>query len=241
MPVQKNLKASAKKISRFLLAKLDLTLAGVLVLAVLAGSFSTAYVFASNTSTFNQTVNPGTLSADIVDSGYNSVGSPSVTLDAVDFSFTSQTSGGTFGTTSEQLYVSNGDAADSGWNLTVAASNPTDTWSDGGTNEFDFNDSSGATDGGDADSVGGQMTVDPSGATLDVGACSSCTTTNITVESSASFTEGTTDDITLLTAAAGSDDIGDWTLQGVQISQAIPAEQAAAAYTIDLVITANLP
>ncbi len=238
MPVQKKLKGFAKKTGRYLLAKLDLTLAGFLVIAILASSLTGTYVLANSTSSFSQTIESGSLAADIVDGSYSSVGSPSVTMGNVTFSFSSQSSSGTFGTATEQLYVQNPDAADSGWNLTVAASATTDTWSDGDTNEFDFNDGSGATDGDDTDSVGGQMTVDPSGGTLAAGDCSSCVTTNISLGSSASFEESTTDSITLITAAAESDDIGDWTLQDVDISQLIPAEQAAAAYSLDLVITA---
>jgi len=62
--------------------------------------------------------------------------------------------------------------------------------------------------------------------------------TNITKGSSTAYNEGTTDSVTLLTAAALSDDIGDWTLQSVSISQTIPAEQPAATdYTINMVLT----
>lgn len=82
------------------------------------------------------------------------------------------------------------------------------------------------------------MTIDASGGTLAVGACASCTTTNVTKGSSNAFVEGTTDTITILTGAAGSDDIGDWTLQGVSVSQEIPAEQPAASdYSIDMVLS----
>jgi hypothetical protein len=48
----------------------------------------------------------------------------------------------------------------------------------------------------------------------------------------------TTDSVTLLTAAAGSDDIGDWTLQGVSILNTIPAEQPAASdYDINMTLS----
>ncbi len=39
--------------------------------------------------------------------------------------------------------------------------------------------------------------------------------------------EGTTNEITILTGAAGSDDIGDWKLTGATLSQTIPAELPA--------------
>lgn len=188
-------------------------------------------IYAASTSTFNQTINAGNLAIDIVDGSYVTVGSPAITMGAVTFSFACQQATGTFGTATEQIYVTNPDAADAGWTASLAASATTDVWDSAGT-DYDFNDptGSGCTDGGgDVDALGGQMTVDASGGTLAVGQCSACTTTNVTKGSSNAYSEGVTDSITLLTGAAGSDDIGDWTLQSVSISQWIPAEQPAAA------------
>ena len=82
------------------------------------------------------------------------------------------------------------------------------------------------------------MAVNPSVGTIAKGACASCSTTNVTKGSSASFVEGTTDSITLLSGAAGSDDIGDWKLTGVTISQTVPGEQAAATdYDINMILS----
>lgn len=226
-----------QKIINKLLRQLNLALATIFVLLVV--SSTGVYVWASSTSSFTQTINAGTLSTDIVDASHASVASPSVAMNAVTFSFSCQTATGTFGTATENIYVSNPDAADNGWTLTLAASATTDVWDSAGT-DFDFNDSSdsGCTDGADTDSLGGQMTVDPSGATLAVGQCASCVTTNITKGSSTAYVEGTTDSVTLLTAAAASSDIGDWKLTGVSISQKIPAEQPAASdYDINMTLT----
>lgn len=226
------------KIIRKLLGKLNIVLLLVLVLVITGGLSGTAYILASSTSSFTQTINPGTLATDIVDGSYVSVSNPAMAMDAITFSFSSQTSTGSFGTTSEQLYISNPDAADNGWSVAIAASSTTAFWDSAGT-DFDFNDSTAsAGDGADADLLGGQMTIDPSGATLAVGQCASCATTNITLGSAASYVEGTTDSITIVTGAAGSDDIGDWTIQGISISQTIPAEQPAASdYSIDQILT----
>lgn len=195
---------------------------------------------ASSTSNFTQTINPGTLSVDIVDASYVTVGSPSVAMGATSFSFSCQTATGTFGTTTQQIYVNNPDAADNGWTVSIAASAATAVWDSAGT-DFDFNDAtgSGCTDGGgDADSLGGQLTVNPAVGTIATGACSSCTTTNVSLGSSAAFAEGTTNTITILTGASGSNDIGDWTLQGVSLSQKVPAEQPAASdYDINMVVS----
>jgi len=226
---------STQTITQIVLRKLNITIAFTFIAMSFFGGV--VYVLASSTSTFNQTINAGSLSVDIVDSGFSTVASPSVTLNAGTFSFSSQTATGTFGAASEQIYITNPDASASGWTVTVAASSTTAFWDSAGT-DFDFNDASSTTDGPDSDGIGGQMTIDPSGATTATSTCASCTLTGISLGSSNAFDEGTTDTITIVTGAAGSDDIGDWDVQGVSISQVIPAEQPAASdYTIDMILT----
>lgn len=229
-----------RKLYRKLLGKLNIAIALTVAVAMIGGLGSATYVLASSTSNFTQTINAGTLAVDIVDASYVTVSSPTMAMAAATFSFSCQTKTGSFGTASEQIYVSNPDAADNGWTVSLAAANTTDIWDSAGT-DFDFNDptGSGCTDGADAgDTVGGQMTVDPSGANLAVGQCASCVTTNVTKGSSAAFSEGVTDTITILTGAAASNDIGDWKLTGVSISQKIPAEQPAASdYNINMVLS----
>ncbi len=224
-----------------LFRKLNITIS----LASIIGfsSITSTLLFAAQTSNFTQTINAGSLSIDIVDGSYVTVGSPSVTMSAKTFSFTCLTGGsastGTFGTTTQRIYVKNPDGADNGWTASLAASAPTAMW-DGAASDYDFNDptTGGCADGGDADSLSGQMTVDPSVGTLATGVCLSCVTTNITKGSSSAFNQGTTDSITLLTASAGSSDVGDWHLQGVTISQTIPAEQGAASdYDINMTLS----
>jgi hypothetical protein len=202
-------------------------------------------VFANNASDFTQTINAGTLATDIRDASRNAVASPSVAMGTKTFSFDCLSGGsastGTFGTNTERIYVDNPDAADNGWTLTLAATGGATTlWENtGATKTYDFNDSSGSgcTDGADADSKGGQMTVDPSVGTLTAD-CGTCATTNITKGSSNAFVEGTTNNITLLTGAAGSDDVGRWYFTGVSMSQTIPAEQPAdSTYDINLTLT----
>lgn len=196
-------------------------------------------VLASPSSNLTQTINPGTLAIDIVNAGYTPVASPSVAMTAVTFSFACQSSTGTFGTATEQIYVQNPDAADDGWSVSIGADLSTAVWESAGV-DFDFNDpgSSGCADGAtDTDLLGGQLTINPASATLSAGNSGS-SVTNISKGSSAGFAEGTIDSITLLTAAAGSDDIGDWTLIGVGLSQAIPGKQPAASdYSISLTVT----
>lgn len=199
-------------------------------------------------SDFSQTINAGTLDADIKNASRVTVASPSVAMTAAGFSFDCQSGGsastGTFGTNGERVYVSNGDAADAGWDLTIAATGgATDTWDNGGATEsFDFNDAgtSGCTDDGttaDSDSFAGQLTLNPAAGTITTD-CGTCSATNVSKGSSDSFDEGDIDDITLLAASSGSDDVWRGYLTGVGVSQTIPAEQPADTYTLNLTLTA---
>jgi hypothetical protein len=227
--IHMNISHFSQKVIHFLLRKMNIALS-VFLSTMIATS---GIVLAAQTSNFTQTINAGTLAIDIVDASYVTVGSPSVAMTATTFSFSCLTGGsastGTFGTSSQVIYIQNPDAADNGWVVSLAASAATAFWDSAGT-DFDFNDptTSGCGDGADADALKGQLTVDPSGGTLAVGACASCATTGVTKGSSSAFSQGVTDSITLLTGASGSNDIGDWKLTGVSLSQTIPAEQPAA-------------
>lgn len=206
--------------------------------------FTGTSVYGVNSS-FTQTINAGTLTTSILDASRVVVGSPSVTMSAKNFSFDCQYGGsastGTFGTSSERLYITNPDAADNGWTLGIAAtSGVTSSWVAGGNN-FDFNDAAGTNagcsdGGGDADSYAGQLSIDPSVSTITTD-CGGCSSTNVTKGSSSAFAQGSVDSINLLTAAAGSNDIWRGYLTGISLSQTIPAETPAAAFSIDLTVT----
>lgn len=219
------------------------------VVTVAVAGLTSGTVLAANDSDFNQTINAGTLSTGIFDASRVAVVSPSVTMSAMNFSFDCQAGGsassGLFGTNSERVYVSNPDGADNGWTLTIAATGgATARWQNGGATRFiDFNDASGSTagcsDGADAsDTTAGQMTVDANAGTLTAD-CGTCTTSNVSKGSSASFNQGTVDSITLLNAAASSDDIWRGYLTGIDIDQTIPAETPADSYQINLTLTAT--
>lgn len=211
--------------------------------AVLLGILVSVYLYvqASPDIQFSQLINSGTFYADVLDTNRDPVANPSVAFSTTSFSFDCQTTTGTLGTNSQRLYVINPSFATNGWTLTIAAtSGETSTWTNGASLAYDYNDSngSGCTDGADSDSVGGQMTIDPSTGTL-VADCSSCTNSNISLGSSNAFSEGSISAITLLNAAPSSDDSGRWYLTGASVSQKIPAEQNADSYTISLTITAT--
>ncbi|MBL8159549.1 hypothetical protein JNJ66_03770 [Candidatus Saccharibacteria bacterium] len=200
------------------------------------------------TSDLTQTINPGTLVTNILDGSRVSVPSPTFAMSAKSLSLDCQTGGnastGTFGSASQRVYVTNGDAADNGFTLTVAAtSGVTSTWANGGaTSRIDFNDVTGSTagcaDGADTDTVAGQLTIDPSVSTL-VTDCASCTATGVTKGASASFAQGTVDSITLLNAGPTSNDVWRGYLTGAGLSQTIPAETASDSYTLNLTLTAT--
>gem|GEM_PF-418679 len=177
----------------------------------------------------------GTLSVDIVDADGVSVSSPSAAFTAKDFSFSSNTTTGVLGVSSERVRVEN-TTGTATWTLSIAASNPTDIWVSG-SNFYDFNDttSGGTADGGDADSYAGLLAVDPSGATN--GPEGGCTSTGISLGTSTSFSEGTTNSVTLVSAGGGADTDCYWDFTDIDLTQTIPAEQASGTYTLDFTVS----
>ncbi|MBU1323207.1 hypothetical protein KKE75_04090 [Patescibacteria group bacterium] len=179
------------------------------------------------------TASAGTLTVDIVDGAGSPVGSPSMAMGAMTFSFDYQTANGTFGVSTEKIRVEN-TTANPQWNLTIAANGGSTAFWDGVASDYDFNDpTANAVDGADDDSLGGQMTMNASGGTLG----GTCSATDITKGSSASFSEGVTDSITLLTAGVSADTSCYWDLTGISVSQTVPAEQPADSYSINMTLT----
>lgn len=216
------------------------------VCSVMIISVFGAVASAAPTPTFTQTINNGVLSTDILDASRNAVASPAVSMSAKAFAFDCQSganaSTGTLGTNTQRVYVTNPGGANNGWSLTIAATGgTTSTWANtGATRRIDFNDAggSGCTDGADTDSIAGQLTIDPSVGTLTTD-CAACTTTGVTKGSLSAFVEGVTDSLTMLNAAAGSDDIWRGYLTDANLSQVIPGETAADSYTVNLTLTAT--
>ena len=178
----------------------------------------------------------GTLSVDIVDAGGSPVVSPGITMGATALSFTYQTTNGTFGASAQKIRVDN-TTGNAQWSLSLAATaGPTAFWH-GTPADYDFNDpTANAGDGPDADSLGGQMTINPSGATITPK--SGCTNTGLTLGSSASYSQGVTDSITILSAGSSAGTNCYWDTTGIAVSQTIPKEQSAASdYNINMTLT----
>lgn len=194
----------------------------VAVLVTIGASAPAAHAALTANSTLSQTITAGTISTDIRDGSNVVVGSPSFAMNAATLSTSQQTVTGTFGTASQRISVDNPGGANNGWSLALNATTPgLGTWMSGG-NTYAYN----------GNATTGQLTIDPSVATLTV---RSGTSTAITKGISASFTASTP--LTLLSAASGSDDIWNGYISGVGLSQAIPANQPAGTYTISMTQT----
>ncbi len=213
-----------------------------IVVAVFIGAVTS--VSAANNTDLTQQITAGTLSTDVLDASRAPVASPTAALTSKSFSFNCQSAGtastGTLGINAQRIYVMNPDNADNGWNLTIAAtSGATSLWENAGaTQTFDFNDptTSGCGDGGDADGRPGQLSIDPSVGSVTAD-CLSCGNTGVTLGSGSAFSQGVTDAITLISAAAGSDDIWRGYLTNAALSQTIPAEQTVDNYDVNFTIT----
>ena len=179
-------------------------------------------------------VGAGTLSVDIVNAGGSSVSSPSITMGAATLSLIYQTTSGTFGASAERVRINN-TTANAMWTVAIAAEDgPSALWS-AGTPKYDFNDPAGsAGDGGDGDTNGGQMTVNPSGGTLG----GTCSATDVLLGSQAAFNENTAlNSITLLSTGLAANTNCYWDFTGVNISQTIPAAQAVNNYSLNMILT----
>ncbi len=203
---------------------------------------ATAPVYADSVTTeFTQNIGTGTLSVTILDHTEATVGAPAVPLAGVNTHALCNTTDatGSLGTNAQRVYVDNPGAANDGWGLAIAATDgPTAKWSSG-SNHYDFNDaeSGGCGDGSDTDNLAGQMTIDPSGATLTLSCSGLCTSTGVSMGVQDAFEEGSVNSISLATAAANSDDIWRGHLTSIDVLQTIPATQPAGNYTIDMTLT----
>lgn len=187
-------------------------------------SLPSVYAATNTDSQLTQVIGNGTLSTSIRDASGNIVASPSFAMNDVSASTSMQTATGTFGADGQRITVDNPGGADNGWTLAINATTPgTGTWISG-SDTYSYN---GAT------AADGQLTLDPSIATLTVN--SPATNTGITKGSQATFS-GTTP-LTLLTAGSTADHIWNGYITGVGVSQTIPASQPTGTYTLDLTQT----
>lgn len=205
-----------------------------LIIAALALLLGSSAAYAATTPQLNQTISDGAKSVDIVDAGGVTVASPSATFGALSFSFNTQDATATnVFTAAQKIRVSN-PTSTATWSVNIAASAPTAVWTAGG-NTYDFNDTSGYTDGVDTDTKGGQMTIDPSAGTI--AGVSGCANTNVTAGTSDSFIETTNNSIDLFNGASGASTYCRWDFTGTNLTQKIPAGQPSGSYSLSMTIT----
>jgi hypothetical protein len=184
--------------------------------------------------------NYGNLNLDIVDGSDQSVASPSFAMSTLGYNFNCTNITGSLGSASQKIRVSNLTTTP-GWSASIAATaGNTDLWRNtGDTEQYDFNDPlgtpNGCTDGPDADSEAGQLTINPSAGTITPE--TGCTNSNVSLGSSSSFNQGTTDSLQLISATSSANSDCIWDITGINLSQYVPAEQPIGTYDINLTIT----
>lgn len=184
------------------------------------------------------TTSDGVFQTDIVNAGGAPVASPSVTMSPTVKDISCNSSTGTLGTSSERLRVIN-HSANVPWAMSIAATDGTTALWTNGSALFDFNDPTGApagcSAGADTDAYAGQLSF--SFGSASVTAESGCSSTGVTLGSSAGFDEGTIDSITLASASAAAENGCYWDIQGIDVSQSIPGGQPSGNYSLNLTIT----
>ena len=183
---------------------------------------------------------PGSLSVDIVDGTGTSVASPAYVMAAAGFPFTCSSTTGTIGTSNQKIRVSN-TTTTPGWSLSLAATDGSGAlWRNGGnTQQYDYNDPAGSpggcADGADADTLPGQLQVNPSAGSITPQA--GCSAANTSLGAASSFVESVTNAITIASATSGAATQCYWDVTGVGLGQTIPANQTSDNYSINLTLT----
>jgi hypothetical protein len=187
---------------------------------------------------YSRYITPATLGVDLVDANGTAVGSPSIAFTTLLSSFSCQTSTATLGTASQKIRINNGTANEL-WTLSIAATGGiTSNWTNGSTGQYDYNDpgGSGCTDGGDADSLAGQLTFDASSSTI-TNLFHDCDASGITKGALAGFVQGTTDAVTIANTSSAAIKNCDFDITGIDVSQEVPAERPTGNYTLNMTIT----
>jgi hypothetical protein len=178
----------------------------------------------------------GTLFVKIVDAGGVEIVNPDIPLPNTSLKFLYQSVAGTVGEAVKKIRIDNA-TANAKWSVAIAATDgPSALW-DATPASYDYNDpTASAVDGVDADSVGGQMSLDPSMATVtpEVG----CMDTGLVYKDPAAFSQGVVNSITLLESGLAAETGCYWDITGIPITQTIPKEQTAASdYAINMTLT----
>lgn len=189
----------------------------------------------------------GSLSIDVTDASGVSVGSPSTPFSSVIVQPECQSSSATLGTSSQQIRVTN-NISTTGWSVSMAATNgATAFWTNGTNGQYDYNDSSGSppgcTDGGDADSYAGRLSLNPTTGSLvqqsggGGSQSTGCTATGTSLGISSNFVQGTADAITLFSASSATPRFCYFSVTGISMTQQIPTYRPKGNYSLDFTLT----
>lgn len=183
----------------------------------------------------------GEISVTVVDANGNNVTSPSYSMTNVFVMTNCQTSTGTLGSSTQKIRLTN-SLNTGGWSLSLAATDgPSALWSPvDNSAHYDYNDPSGSpagcNSGSDGDGYAGQLSINPS--TASINPMSSCSTTGVTSGVLAAYEQSITNSITIASASSAADYGCYWDISGVNASQVIPPAQTAGDYSINMTLTA---
>lgn len=182
----------------------------------------------------------GELTVDIVTAGGMSVANPQFGFESTYVQPLCQLTTGVFGTSAQRLRVFN-SLSTTGWSVSIAATGGhTAVWQpEDPVSGYDFNDPSGSpagcNSGSDGDGLAGQLTINPSTATISPQ--SGCSNNGISRGTSVAFNQETVNAITLLSASSSTPLGCYWDIMGIDMAQRIPANQPNSVYTIDMTVT----
>jgi hypothetical protein len=177
-----------------------------------------------------------TLEVWFVDEVGSPVLAPSLQMTPLSASLRSQVTSGILGTDAERIrvFVSKRNLE---WSLSLApADGAAALWQDRDL-QYDINDPlDTGLDGADPDSVGGQLSVDFSGTTIDTNP--ECASAITSMGTKSAFLEGVTDSVFLASSKVppGEPECH-WDISGIQLEQIIPPAQSIGAYSLDMVLT----
>ncbi len=205
-------------------------LSAVVAVVAAAAVFVPAVSFAALNPNLSQVINPGTLTASIVNGSGVDVVTPAIAFPDQNFSFDCVTSEADLFTAAQKLRIYN--KVKDGVQVDINATTPsTAKWTGQGNaaNQYDFNDPAGTTAGCDA----GQMTVATTGAAFTKTKGAGSPTINLT---GGAFTTGDAP-VVIAASSAGQTIAFEGDLTGYKLSQKIPAEQVDDTYNLGMTLT----
>lgn len=162
---------------------------------------------------------------DVVDSSDGVVSNPSVNFTSTLAPFSATQTVGTLGVGVQRIRVYN-DTSTSSWTLSIAATGGgSSTWSST-ANSYKYN---GLQSEGRLRVNPSLITITPSG--------SSCTSTGLTPQSAQYFEQGLISSIDLVIAGISAQTNCTWYIEGIGLTQDIPARQASGNYSLAMTIT----